>query len=647
MLRVIPFVIAISLFASGAGADGPRPLANALEAARAGNWENAERLAARAGGVAGDIVEWQRLRAGQGDLAEVRGFLQRRSDWPGLKLLRKRSEGMLEGASPAEVLAFFQDEAAQTGAGVLAHAEALATTGSRGDAEAELVLAWRVMALEPGEQDAFLARHGALLAPHHAARLDMALWRGWASNVARMLPLVTDGQRRLAAARLGLAADRDGVDQLIEAVPEALRGDAGLAYARFEWRLRKGRTDDAVALMLERSATPELLGEPERWAGWRRYLARDRMRDGKAQEAYRLAAHHGLQEGSSYADLEWLSGYLALRFLNDPALALDHFQRFRAAVETPISLGRAGYWIGRAQEALGDGEAAKLAYAEGAQYQTSFYGLLAAERGGVAFDTTLAGEEAFPGWRQAAFTKSSVFEAGILLINAGQIALAEQFLTHLAEGLDRAELGQMGEMAIELDQPHLAVMIGKEAAKKGITLSRPYYALHPMRKLTLPVPMELALSIARRESEFDAGVVSGAGAQGLMQLMPGTSTLVAKRLGLEHEPGKVLSDWSYNAVLGSAYLAGLAEDFGGNVVLVAAGYNAGPGRPTRWMQERGDPRVGGVDVVDWIEEIPFRETQNYVMRVAESLPIYRARLGRDPLPVPFSAELSGRTLLAD
>ncbi|MDX5383260.1 MAG: lytic transglycosylase domain-containing protein, partial [Rhodobacterales bacterium] len=215
-----------------------------------------------------------------------------------------------------------------------------------------------------------------------------------------------------------------------------------------------------------------------------------------------------------------------------------------------------------------------------------------------------------------------------------------------AEGQDATGLAQLGEMAIDLGEPHLAVMIGKEAANQGVTLPRPYYALHPMRDMRLPVPMELAKSIARRESEFDPAVVSGAGAQGLMQLMPGTAAEVARDLGLDHDAGRVLSDWSYNARLGSGYLARLGADFGGNVVLVAAAYNAGPSRPIRWMQEQGDPRGMSADqVVDWIEHIPFRETRNYVMRVAESLPIYRARLGLDPHPVPFSRELSGATVL--
>lgn len=647
MFRGFALFLILSLFTGAARADGPQPIANALQAARAGKWDNAQAIAARAGPVGADLLTWVQLRAGEGSFAQVQTFLAGHPDWPGLALMRKRAEAALDGVPAVQVAAFFGGNRPATGAGVLALAQAQTELGQKGEVEAGVVLAWRTMDLDDESHDALLAQYGKLLTPHHQARLDMALWRGLRGDAQRMLSLVSDGWSKLGLARLGLRAQDKTVDGLIAAVPAALQDDPGLAYERFLWRIRKGRTDDAVALITAQSTGIKALGEPAQWSGWRRYLVRDLMREGRYDAAYRIASAHYMQpaDGYGYADLEWLSGYLSLRFLKAPERALDHFQRFRAAVETPISLGRAGYWIGRTQEALGDIEAAKIAYGEGAQYQTSYYGLLAAERGGVAFDASLAGTERFPDWRQAAFTKSDVYQAGVLALNAGEISLAEQFLTHLASGLDRTGMGEMGEMAAELDQPHLQVMIAKEAAQKGYTLPAPYYALHPMRKLALPVPMELALSIARRESEFDPTVISGAGAQGLMQLMPGTAAQMARELGVDHEPGRVLSDWSYNAALGSAYLAKLADRFGGNVVMMAAGYNAGPSRPDQWIERFGDPRGGTVDVVDWVEMIPFTETQNYVMRVAESLPVYRARLGLPPLPVPFSRELTGATML--
>ena len=138
---------------------------------------------------------------------------------------------------------------------------------------------------------------------------------------------------------------------------------------------------------------------------------------------------------------------------------------------------------------------------------------------------------------------------------------------------------------------------------------------------------EMTLAIARRESEFDPKVISGAGARGLMQVMPATAKAVAGQLGIlsSHDTGRLTSEWRYNAKLGTNYLAKLAGDLGGNVVMMSAGYNAGPSRPLRWMSEQGDPRSttpkGDAEIVDWIEMIPFDETRNYVMRVTESLPV--------------------------
>jgi soluble lytic murein transglycosylase len=158
----------------------------------------------------------------------------------------------------------------------------------------------------------------------------------------------------------------------------------------------------------------------------------------------------------------------------------------------------------------------------------------------------------------------------------------------------------------------------------------------------MPVAEELALAIARRESEFDPAVMSGVGARGLMQLMPATAREVAGNLNLRYSRDRLISDPVYNARLGTAYLEELLLTFDGNMVMTSAGYNAGPSRPIRWMNERGDPRRGGMNIIDWIEHIPFDETRNYVMRVTESLPVYRARLTGEVEAIRLTEELQGR-----
>jgi soluble lytic murein transglycosylase len=628
-----------------ARADDAGQLAEALRAADAGEWDRAAATGRASGPLAADIVLWRRLREHRAGFADYSDFLARHPDWPGLKLLRKKGEAAIDGGeAPELIVAFFREEAPQTGAGSLALARALEASGNGAAAAEEMVRAWRSLPLTAEEQSALLSAYGGALAEHHDGRMAAMLKAGLADDARRMLPLASENTRKVALARIALQQDGTGIDALIAAVPDRMAGSWGLAYDRFRWRISKDRYDTAGDLLLERSESAETLGDPVQWADWRRKLARREMREGDPARAYRMAARHrlGPDAGEDYADLEWLAGYIALRKLGDADTALAHFDRFAAAVDGPISLGRAGYWRGRALEALGRAAEAQAAYAEGARYQTGFYGILAAEKVGLPLSPALKGGEAYPDWRQGAFTGSSVFQAGALLMRAGDQTLAARFLLQLAEGLSGEEIGRLAGLALELDEAYVALALAKAAADKGVIWPSAYFPVIGMEKLDLPVRTELALAIARRESEFNPVVISPAGARGLMQVMPDTAKMMAAKLGVAYDSGKLTSDWRYNARLGAAYLDGLVGEFGPSPLLVATGYNAGPGRSRKWIEALGDPRAEGVDPVDWIEHIPFRETQTYVMRVAESLPIYRARIGAEGGPVSFWEELKGR-----
>lgn len=638
MRPIFGVLLGACLWAGGALAQDAAALKRALEARASGDWSRAAAEAREAGPVGRDVIEWHRLRAEEGSFAEARAFLDRRPDWPGLPYLRQQSESVIEQGAPAsQVLVFFADQAPRTGHGSLRYADALRATGRDADANAEIIRGWVTHSLDVDEETEFLSRHALTLAAHHATRTDMLLWRSLSGEAKRMLPILTDADRALALARIALQEDTDGLDALIDAVPPSRASDPGLAYDRFIWRVRKGRTDSAIALI---EAQREL-GRPEAWGNLRRRYARMLMREGENRRAYNLALQHGLTEGRHYADLEWLAGYIALRKIGDADRALRHFERFELAVDTPISLARAQYWQARAHASVGNRTSAAEDYRRAAEHQTAFYGLLAAEEAGLPMDPALTGRETFPDWEDAPFTQSSVYEAARLLLDAGDLSLGERFLTHLAESLDRTQIGQMAVLVQELNEPHLQVMIGKRAVQYGVMLEGPYYALHPFAEETGDVAPELALAIARRESEFDPVVVSGAGARGLMQLMPATAEEMASDLGVGYFERRLLTDEDYNARLGLTYLAELQTTFGNSPVLIAAAYNAGPSRAVGWMDRFGDPRSKTIDVVDWIEHIPFRETRNYVMRVTESLPVYRARLSGEVGPIRLKRDLWG------
>ncbi|WP_147126791.1 lytic transglycosylase domain-containing protein [Shimia ponticola] len=641
-MRQIAFTalaLTLSLWASLGSANGSvRALEQAMDAVRAKDWDAARTLAASAGPVGRDIIEWHTLRAGEGSFERSQAFVSRRGDWPGLPYLVSQSEDTIpQSADTADVLTFFGAQKPRHGTGSLRLAAALRASGQSDAARAEIVRAWTSLSLSVPEEAAFMATHGSALARHHWERADMLMWRGLTAEAKRMLPRLSDDDRTLAEARIALRDGTDGIDAFIDAVPASRAGDPGLAYERFLWRANRGRTLGAIEVM----EGQRNLGEPERWGNLRRRYARQLMRDGQDRRAYRLAANHGLSEGRHFADLEWLAGYIALRKLRDADTALRHFERFEAAVDTPISLARAAYWQGRAHEQVGNTAWAREDYLRGADHQTAFYGLLSAERADVPMDPKLTGRETFPDWRTAAFTQSTVFEAAMLLLAAGELSLAERFLTHLAESLDRTQIGQMAAMVQQMNQPHLEVMIAKRGVQYGHVIEGPYYALHPLAANSGSVPPELALAIARRESEFDPAVTSGVGARGLMQLMPATAQEMAGDVGEPFSNGRLLTDGDYNARLGTAYLRELIAQFGQSPVQISVAYNAGPSRAVSWVNDRGNPRDPRVDIVDWIEHIPFRETRNYVMRVTESLPIYRARLSGRVEPIRFTQELRG------
>ncbi|MEM7723098.1 MAG: lytic transglycosylase domain-containing protein [Pseudomonadota bacterium] len=593
--------------------------------------------------VALDIIAWRNLRASRGGFEEYQAFLARNADWPGLPLLRARGEASIRSdADPNEVIAYFEPQAPRTGNGVLALARALSAIGNQAAAEAEALRGWTEMTLDSGTVAELRQAFGSVLdEDHHIARLDHLLWEGAEGAAREIYGLVPAGWQTLAEARIALRTRRPGVDALIQAVPDDLRDHPGLAYERFLWRMNRGLWDTAGDLMEARSTSAEALGRPVEWADRRADLARDVMRDGDFTTCYDYAANHHMERDDSYldfADLEWIAGYCAFR-LGNYDTATTHFEAFRDTVFSPISMGRAGYWLGRAHEAAGRSDAAAESYALGAQYQSSFYGQLAAERGRIATDQAFLADEDYGDWQVAEFTASDVFHAGLLLYDAGQMGLAERFLTHLTESLSRQDAGRLGDFALDIGDPHVALGIAKRAAQNGHEIMRAYYPLSDLAEADLPAPTAMVLSIARRESEFDPGVISPAGAIGLMQVMPGTGRDTARDLGLPFSEDRLLSDAEFNARIGARFLADLIDRYDGNLVLVAAAYNAGPRRAAEWVERFGDPRQAE-DIVYWIEAIPFSETRNYIMRVTESIAIYEAQLSGELPPSRLAARIA-------
>ncbi len=574
------------------------------------------------------VLTWLRLRdpASGAGFGEIAVFLKENPNWPNRWKMISRAEYLMPEDLPVSAQqSWFGEIAPRTAAGRLKYLKSLESSLDRSDLSEKARAYWHETPFGRSDHRAFLKRYRSLLsADDHWIRLDRMLWRGFISSARRVLPLVAKDKRNLALARIQLRTQSPGVDGAINRVPDDLQSDPGLQYERLLWRHRKGRKDDALELLW---SVPTGQQYPALWWRERSRQIRYALDDNRDEDAYLLSAAHIQHSGLSFAEAEWHAGWIALRFADKPAEALQAFEKLYNGVSTSISLARAGYWAGRAAETSGQNKQARHWYSRAAENPATFYGQLAQAR----LNTNgfrLPREPKPTSEERTAFRQTTLAQVAAALGRIGQDDLARDFVTHLSRLADNGvQAVLVAQLARELGYLDIAVRAARTAARKGIVLAQTGY---PTRYATEHGPLEpaLMLAIIRQESGFDTKAKSRAGARGLMQLMPATARQVSKTVKQRYSARRLTTDPYFNIRLGSAYLSGLIDRFDGNYILAIAAYNAGPGNVNRWLRERGDPRSDDVDVVDWIERIPFGETRNYVQRVLEGLVVYRARLGR-------------------
>jgi soluble lytic murein transglycosylase len=666
---------------SGAAEPPPDPMA----AVRADRWADAEAAAALyADPVAAKLVTYYRLLApGAATAQEIAAFVATSPDWPAQALLeRRRQEAIAADPDDAAVLAQC-DQGKPTGtatgaatgtttslttgmttgkptgtitptgtvtlaAARLRCADALANAGRNAEAAAEARRAW----ITGFATDAagFPQRWRPVLTP--ADQWDRFQTLAWSdpADAARQIPLLDPGHRKLAEARLALQRDDPAAAALLAAVPPALAGepsdvrsyDPGLMLDQARWLRRAERIQDAVAFWRAHGAAAQQAAPPAQlpafWAE-RERVARRLLRDGNAADAYALVDDPGPIAARQALDADFLAGFIALRLLHQPAAATRHFQALAAASPAAITQGRAWYWLGRAAAAVGQDPRArdiKAAWAKAAAWPTTFYGQLAAlalgddataltARVNALHDPQPASDQAF------GLTQREVVRAAALLVSWGEPRRAEAFLLRMDElAPDLPDRALTAQLALFLGQPQTAVAIARRMGRDGAMLPQAGWP-GPVDPPPDAVDPAVVLGLIRQESSFDSATISPAGARGLMQLMPATAATVAHEMGMTVTPVALVFDPGQNMRLGTAYLRELLDRYDNALPLALAAYNAGTRRVDQWLAENGDPRVGppagSIDMLDWIELIPYGETRDYVERVLENVVIYRARRG--------------------
>ncbi|WP_457310534.1 transglycosylase SLT domain-containing protein [Sphingomonas sp. UYAg733] len=586
------------------------------------------------------VSEWNALRQSNSyPFDRYARFLIAHPGWPGENALRRTAERSMDAGnwSPSTAVSYFRRHAPLTGGGKTRYAEALSLTGQRDEAQVAARNAWVSGPLSVTDEAKLISGFpGALRSEDHDARMDELLWQGSTASAQRQIALASPGKRALFEARLAFrtnaadAADRSAATQGIGA------NDPGYIADRATWLRNNAAAPSARSWLARPRSLARRPGDVEKWFEVLLANAREAANDGQSQTAFDIASkvddafpegtdisRTPLGERDDYTSLVWLAGQTALKKLNRPADAIGMYDRYARGSQTPQSQSKGYYWAGRAAQAAGRTADANAFFTRAAGYRDLFYGQLALER--LALPLTPPGNPVprpiDEPVRAAYFARETV-RAAQYLGTVGrwedQTAFVRQIAIDAKSDSDHMLATELSRM---LGRPDLGVMVGRSALQNGFT----DYTTVAFPNVRVPDTQAsnwtIIHAIARQESQFDRAAISHAGARGLMQLMPGTARETAGKLGLTYQPGSLTTDTDYNIQLGASYFQRVYNNYNSYPLAVAA-YNAGPGNVNKWLRANGDPRMGAVDMVDWIEAIPIQETRNYVQRVLENAVVY-------------------------
>jgi peptidoglycan lytic transglycosylase len=611
---------------------------NAVRAVLAGKYEEAGRTAAASGSKAAQrIVEWffLRDRFREAGYQRIMNFLTENPGWPGADAFMARAEIILyENGSAEAIAAHFADRKPVSPEGRAAHARLLLAQGDKKGAAQLIRAAWTSKSLRPETEKRIASEFAALLdANDHLARLWTMVVSHQTEQALRASSYLPREYRSAVLAAKALIARESNGEKLYRQLPQGIQQAAAMRYVLARWyHLARKNYLAAREVLVATPTNPAAQYDPEHWSDLKQSVARYLLADDRKdyRDAYKLASQHGLSSGKIYEESEFLSGFIALNKLHDAKLAAKHFRRLAEKATSRTEKARGRFWLARALEAMGDKSGANAAYAEAAAHPTLFYGQLAGGEIGRHQGVGQISRFRFSEGDLEAVQSDTMMGGMLLMVRAGGQNQLGPFLEPLALRLkDGPQLAAAASLLAKATKPYFAMRFAKATGMvRGIDIDDygfPVDVMPRWKSFGSPVERAVVYGLTRQESEFQPLAKSHAGARGLMQLMPRTAQLVARRHGLRHTD-KLIDDPSHNVALGATHLGELLESYRGSYILTFAAYNAGPGRVRQWIDMFGDPRDPAVDPINFVESIPVTETRRYVQRVMQNVQVYRSRL---------------------
>jgi len=587
-----------------------------------------------------NFIQWRHLLT-KGNLAsyyDYKTFIDKNENYPRIGRVKYLAEHKLstDKISPKKIINWYDSSTPLSGFGKMILGESYVLTGNTVKGNNLIKDGWITAELTKSELRFYRKKFKKYLnSDDHIKRADYLAWNNKYWDLKRMLRYLPKDYELLYNARQLLMSKSYGVDNAISKVPEKFKNDSGLNYDRLKWRRKRGRVESSVEILLKIRNTKDYLVRPDKWWTEREIISRSLIYKKKYELAYKISSNHAMTEGPEFAAAEWMSGWIALSFLDNPLLAKDHFENFYKNVGYPISVARGAYWLGRTYNKLGYEELSIKWFKEASNYLTTYYGQLAFMELNPNKNFELSKDLEIKKEYRDSFLKKEIVKVIYLLDELDEDKYAKHMLRFLANDdiINGSEI-LAAELATKIERFDFAIQISKLASYEKRFHNKYNYPIISTPKYIngRKIPESaFILSIIRQESEFDLSANSHAGAKGLMQLMPYTAKLVAKQAKLPYSKSRLTTDPEYNINLGSHYMAGLILEYDGAYPFAVAAYNAGPKRVRYWKKLNKNPQKNQIDYINWIELIKFRETRNYVQRVLENYNVYRYILEQKPI----------------
>ncbi len=589
------------------------------------------------------LITWMYLKTtgNSATFNDYKKFIERNSDYPRINRIKYLAEQKiyLRNNSPTSIINWFEKNPPLGGLGKIKLAEAFLEQGKTSEVQKLVKEGWITAEIRKNDLGYYRAKFKKFLTSEdHLKRADYLAWERKYWDLKRMLKYLPTDERALYNARQILMSNSYGVDNAIAKVPAHLKNNPGLEFDRLRWRNRRGRLEGSLEILYKNSnKTERQMIRPDLWWEQRKSVTRSLIYKKRYKTAYKISSEHSLSSGSSFAEAEWLSGWIALSFLNSAEYAINHFENFYNNVGYPISLARGAYWLGVAHKELGNIDKAKKYFTEGAKFPMTYYGQLSFNEINPGGNFELVDDSNIDKDYEKEFKKNRLINHVILLKELDATKYAKDILKHLAQlNINKGSEVLAAKLSTKVGRYDFAIQISKQASYEKRFYNKYNYPIiatpNQINNKRMP-NSEVVLAIIRQESEFDAKANSWAGARGMMQLMKYTAKIVAKQAKLPYSISRLTRDPEYNIKLGSYYFNSLMEEYNGVYPFAIAAYNAGPNRVKTWRRINGDPSKGKLSYVNWIELIRFKETRNYVQRVLENINVYKYMLSKEPVKI--------------